>query len=225
MVVSAVMLTAQLAATTTVVLLLLATPIAWWLARSTSGWRHLVEAVVALPIALPPTVLGFYLLVLLGPDGPLGRWMLDAGWQPWVFRFEGLLVGSVLYSLPFAVQPIQASFMQMDRRLLEVSATLGLGPLARWRKVVLPLTRRGFLTAAVLAFAHTVGEFGVVLMVGGNIPGETQVLSTLLYDRVEALDYEAANRMASGLLLFALLVLWGVYRMQSTTREDAHAGD
>lgn len=208
---SAVILTAKLAFLTTLILLSLAAPLAWWLVKTGSRIRPWIEAVIALPLALPPTVLGFYLLILLGAQGPIGQWLQAIGLTPWVFRFPGLLIGSILYSLPFAVHPLQTAFKLFDRRLLDSARTLGAGHWRCFRDVILPQTRNGFLTAAVLSFAHTVGEFGVVLMVGGNIPGETQVLSTLIYDRVEAMDYTGANQIALGLLIFSLISLWWVY--------------
>ncbi|RMH47109.1 MAG: molybdate ABC transporter permease subunit [Gammaproteobacteria bacterium] len=207
----AVLLTGQLALSTTLLLLIISVPLAWWLVKTRSIFRPWIEAVIALPLALPPTVLGFYLLVLLGHQGFIGQWMTSIGLEPWVFRFPGLLVGSLLYSLPFAVHPLQTAFRLFDMRLLESAKTLGAGPWRCFVDVVLPQTRNGFLTAAVLSFAHTVGEFGVVLMVGGNIPGQTQVLSTLIYDRVEAMDYQSANQIAIGLLLFSITILWWIY--------------
>ena len=208
---SPLLLTLRLAATATAVLLVLGTPLAWWLARTRVRWRPAVEAVVALPLVLPPTVLGFYLLVALSPQGPLGAAWHAAGGRGLAFSFAGLLVGSVLYSLPFVVQPLQAAFSGVGEPMLEAAAGLGAGPLRRLGWVALPLARRGFLVATVLGFAHTVGEFGVVLMIGGNIPGRTRVLSIAIYDHVEALDYAAAHRLAAGLLVFSFLVLLAVY--------------
>ena len=203
----AIWLTVQLAGLTTVLLLLLATPLAWWLAHGGSRWRAPVGALVALPLVLPPTVLGFYLLVAMGPDGPLGRLSTALGWGPLSFTFTGLLIGSMVYSLPFAVQPLQHAFENVGARPMEVAATLRARPLDAFFTVALPLARPGFVTAAILSFAHTVGEFGVVLMIGGNIPGKTRVLSTEVYGHVEAMDYAQAHLLAGGLLLFSFVVL------------------
>ena len=210
----AIALTAMLATAATLVLLLLGTPLAWWLAFTRSRGRALVEAVAALPLVLPPTVLGFYLLLLLGPNGWVGRFWEGAGGPRLVFSFPGLLIASVLYSLPFVVQPLRNAFAAIGRAPLEIAETLGAGPLDRFLTIALPLARRGFLSAAVLGFAHTVGEFGVVLMVGGNIPGRTRVVSIALYDKVEALDYAGAHLLAGGLVLFSVLALWAVYALQ-----------
>jgi molybdate transport system permease protein len=208
---AAVLLTARLAATTTVLLLVLGTPLAWWLARTRSRLRAVVEAVTAMPLVLPPTVLGFYLLVLLAPTGPVGSLWEGFGGDRLVFSFSGLVIGSMIYSLPFVVQPLQNAFMAIGDGPLEAAATLGATPLDRFRTVVLPLALPGFLTAAILSFAHTVGEFGVVLMIGGNIPGRTQVLSTAIYNHVEAMDYGSAHLLAAGLLVFSFTVLLTVY--------------
>lgn len=210
---AAIRVTLRLAAATTGVLLVLGTPLAWWLARTRSRARPVVEALTALPLVLPPTVLGFYLLVLLAPTGPVGGAWAALGGDRLVFSFPGLLVGSVLYSLPFVVQPLQNAFTAMGDGPLEAAATLGASPLDRFVTVALPLARPGFFTAATLAFAHTVGEFGVVLMVGGNIPGRTQVVSIAIYDHVEALDYASAHLLAAGLTAFAFAVLLTVYAM------------
>lgn len=207
----AILLTARLAATTTILLLILGTPLAWWLARTQSRFRAVVEAVAALPLVLPPTVLGFYLLVLLAPTGAIGSFWEGLGGDRLVFSFNGLVIGSMVYSLPFVVQPLQNAFMAIGDGPLEAAATLGAAPLDRFRTVVLPLALPGFLTAAILSFAHTVGEFGVVLMIGGNIPGRTQVLSTTIYSHVEAMDYGAAHVLAAGLLAFSFVVLLTVY--------------
>lgn len=209
----AVIVSLKLAVVTTGVLLLLGTPLAWWLARTRSRLRAPIEALTALPLVLPPTVLGFYLLVVLGPLGPVGRLWEGLGGDRLVFSFTGLVIGSVLYSLPFVVQPLQNAFMSMGDRPLEVAATLRATPLDRFLSVALPLARPGFFTAAVLAFAHTLGEFGVVLMVGGNIPGRTQVVSIALYDHVEALEYDTAHLLAAGLLIFSFAALLAVYAM------------
>ena len=208
---AAVWLTLRLAAVTTLVLLVIGTPLAWWLARTRSRLKGPIAALVALPIVLPPTVLGFYLLVLMGPAGPVGQLTQSLGLGLLPFTFAGLVVGSVLYSLPFVVQPLQASFEAIGERPLEVAATLRAGPWSRFFTVAVPLSRAGFVGATVLGFAHTVGEFGVVLMIGGNIPGTTKVLSVALYDHVEALEYAAAHWLAAGLLVFSFAVLLLVY--------------
>ena len=206
-------LTLKLAAVTTLILLLLGTPLAWWLARTDSRWKTPLEALIAMPLVLPPTVLGFYLLIGLAPDGVIGApWSAITG-RGLAFTFTGLVIGSVLYSLPFVVQPLQNAFENVGQRWLEAAATLRASPLDAFFSVVLPLARGGFVTAATLGFAHTVGEFGVVLMIGGNIPGRTQVLSIAIYDHVEALEYGRAHLLAAGLLLFSFLVLFAVYRV------------
>lgn len=208
---AAITLTLELAGTTTVLLLALCTPLAWWLAHTRSRWRGPVGAVVALPLVLPPTVIGFYLLVLMGPHGPIGHLTEALGLGRLPFTFAGLVVGSVVYSLPFAVQPLQRAFEALGRRPLEVAATLGAGPLDRFFTVALPLARPGFITAAILSFAHTVGEFGVVLMLGGNIPGATRVVSVQIYDHVEAMEYAQAHGLALSMVVFSFLVLWALY--------------
>lgn len=198
-----ILLTIQLAAATTVILLVLGTPLAWWLARSTARWKEIVGTLVALPLVLPPTVLGFYLLIALGPEG-LGGLL---GLRTLAFSFEGLVIGSVIYSMPFVVQPIRNAFEAIGDRPLEVAATLRASPLDRFRTIALPLALPGFLTGAVLGFAHTVGEFGVVLMIGGSIPGETKVLSVAIYDYVETLRWAEAHILAGGMLVFSFLVI------------------
>lgn len=203
--------TLKLSAVTTLVLLILGTPIAWWLARAKNKLSVAVEAVVALPLVLPPTVLGFYMLVALGPRGFIGGTLQDLGWHHLAFTFTGLVVASTLYSLPFMVQPLKDAFAAVGERMTEVAATLRASPWDRFFSVVLPLSRRGFLTATTLAFAHTVGEFGVVLMVGGNIPGETRVLSIAIYDHAESMDYASAHVLAGGLLAASFLLLFTVY--------------
>jgi molybdate transport system permease protein len=203
----AIWLTAKLAALTTVLLLIIATPLAWWLARTGSRWRAPVTALVTLPLVLPPTVLGFYLLVALGPNGPLGQLTQALGWGVLSFTFTGLLIGSILFSLPFAVQPLQHAFEAMGTRPLEVAATLRASPLDAFFTVALPQARTGVLTAAILSFAHTVGEFGVVLMIGGNIPGVTRVVSIQMYGHVEAMEYTQAHWLAGGMLVFSFVVL------------------
>ncbi len=204
---AAIWLTLKLASVTTLVLLCLSTPLAWWLARSDSRWTRLIGAVVALPLVLPPTVLGFYLLICLGPQGWVGQITQALGLGLLPFTFAGLVVGSVLFSLPFAVQPLQNAFESLGNRPLEVAATLRASPWDTFWHVVLPLCRTGFVTAAVLSFAHTVGEFGVVLMLGGNIPESTRVVSTQIYGHVEALEYTQAHWLSAGMVVFSLLVL------------------
>ena len=214
---SAVWLTFQLATVSTVILLLVGTPIAWWLARTRSKWKGVVGALVALPLVLPPTVIGFYLLVAMGPAGPVG-WLTEAlglGLLP--FSFAGLVVGSVIYSLPFVVQPVHNAFEAIGRRPLEVAATLRAGPWDSFFNVALPLARPGFVTATILGFAHTVGEFGVVLMIGGNIPDKTRVVSVAIYDHVEALEYAEAHWLAGGMLAFSFLVLLALYGRRDRT--------
>jgi molybdate transport system permease protein len=207
---SAVWVTLQLAGLTTLLLLVLATPLAWWLARTPSRWRAPIGAVVALPLVLPPTVLGFYLLVTLGPNGPGGQFTQWLGLGTLPFTFAGLLLGSLIYSLPFAVQPIQHAFEAMGPRPWEVAATLRARPVDAFFTVALPLARPGFVTAAILTFAHTVGEFGMVLMMGGNIPGQTRVVSTQIYGHVEALEYAQAHWLAGGMVVFSFVVLLGL---------------
>lgn len=211
---TALVLTAQLALVTTAILMVLAVPLAAWLAYSRRRWTVVIEAVVALPLVLPPTVLGYYLLVALGRRSPVGRWWESVTGEPLAFTFTGLVVASVLYSLPFAVQPLMASFAGIDRRLLEASFTLGRGWAATVGRVVLPLSGAGLATAVVLTFAHTVGEFGVVLMVGGNIAGETRTASIAVYDAVQAFDDATAARMSLILLVFSALVLIATYALR-----------
>lgn len=203
--------TIRLAGVATLILLLIGTPLAWWLARTRSRARAAIEAVIALPIVLPPTVLGFYLLIALGPDGPIGGLMQALGGDSLAFTFTGLVIGSVIYSMPFVVQPLQTAFMTIGRHSLEAAATLRASPLDRFFSVAVPLARPGFLTATVLGFAHTVGEFGVVLMIGGNIPGATRVLSIAIYDHVEAVNYAGAHLLAGGLLVASFIMLLAVY--------------
>ena len=203
--------TLRLVTTTILLLLLIGTPLAWWLARTSSWLKIPVGAVVSMPLVLPPTVLGFYLLTTLGPQGPVGQLTQALGLGTLPFTFAGLVVGSVLYSLPFVVQPIQNAFEALGSRPLEVASTLRAGPWDRFFSVAVPLARPGFLTAIILGFAHTVGEFGVVLMMGGNIPGATRVLSVAIYDHVEAMEYAQAHWLAGGMLLFSFLVLLALY--------------
>jgi molybdate transport system permease protein len=204
-------LTLRLAAIVTLVLLVIGTPIAWWLAHTRSRIKPVIEAVTALPLVLPPTVLGFYLLVTMSPRSAFGGWWLDVTGTTLTFSFVGLVVASVLYSMPFTVQPLQSAFEAVGRQPLEVAATLRAGPVDRFLWVAAPMAGRGFLTAAVLSFAHTIGEFGVVLMVGGNIPGATKVVSIQIYEQVETINYADAHVLSAGLLAFSFLVLLFVY--------------
>lgn len=204
----AIWLTLKLATLTTLLLLLIATPLAWWLARTGSRWRAPINALVTLPLVLPPSVLGFYLLLALGPHGPLGQLTQALGWGLLSFSFTGLLIGSVIFSLPFAVQPLQHAFEAQGQRAMEVAATLRARPLDAFFTVALPQARTGLVTAAILSFAHTVGEFGVVLMIGGNIPEKTRVVSVQIYDHVEALEYAQAHWLSAGMVAFSFLVLF-----------------
>jgi molybdate transport system permease protein len=206
-------LTLQLAFTVSVLLLLIGLPIAYWIAFSSWRWKFLVEAIVALPIVLPPTVLGFYVLVALGPRSPLGRWWISLTGHTLAFTFTGLVIGSVLYSLPFAVQPFATSFAAVDRKLIAASATLGASSLRTFLRVIAPLSASGLFAGAALSFAHTMGEFGVVLMVGGNIPGSTRTVSIDIYDRVQASDYGGANQTALVLLMLCFVLLTMVYSL------------
>jgi molybdate transport system permease protein len=210
------LLTLQVAGISTVLMLVLGTPIAWWLARTCSRWKGLINALVALPLVLPPSVLGFYLLVLMGPSGPIGHLTTYLGLGILPFSFAGLVVSSVLYSLPFVVQPLQASFAAIGPQPLEAAATLRASPLDTFFSVALPLAKPGLLTAIILGFAHTVGEFGVVLMVGGNIPGKTRLVSIQIYNHVEALEYSDAHWLAGGLLLFSFCILLLLYTVLKT---------
>jgi molybdate transport system permease protein len=214
----AMLLSLRLAAVTTGTLMVVATPLAWWLSRSPAPWIRAVEAVVALPLVLPPTVLGFYLLVLLGPHGWIGGPWAHLTGHTLTFSFTGLVLASTLYSFPFAVQPIQAAFEGLERGMLENAAMDGAAGLTLFRTIIFPLSYRGFLTAGVLTFAHTLGEFGVVLMMGGNIPGETRVISIAIYEHVETLDYAAAHQMSAVLLIFSFTVLVFVYGWNSGLR-------
>lgn len=215
---SPIWLTLSLALTTTVLLMLIGTPIAWWLTKTTSPLRVPINAIVALPLVLPPTVLGFYLLLLMGPAGPIGRMTDFLGMERLSFTFFGLVVGSVIYSLPFVVHPIQNAFEAMGPGPMEAAATLRAGPIDRFFSVAVPLAKSGFFTAAVLGFAHTIGEFGVVLMIGGNIPGRTRVISVAIYDHVEALEYQQAHLLAGGMLLFSFIVLVIMYSRRRPMR-------
>ena len=210
----AIGLTLELAASTTGILLLLATPLAWWLSQTQSRWRAPIGALVTLPLILPPSVLGFYLLVAMGPHGPLGQLTQAFGWGVLSFTFTGLLIGSVIFSLPFAVQPIQNAFESLGIRPMEVAFTLRAQPIDAFFSVALPLARPGLITAAILSFSHTVGEFGVVLMIGGNIPGKTRVVSTQIYGHVEAMEYAQAHWLAGGMLVFSFTVLLALSMMR-----------
>ncbi|MDA8905544.1 molybdate ABC transporter permease subunit [Candidatus Thioglobus sp.] len=220
---SALIVTIKLASITTVILILVSTPIAWWLSQTRFKFKAVIEAIIALPLILPPTVLGFYLLMTLGTNGPIGNFLESLGGSSIAFTFTGLVVGSVIYSLPFVVQPLQNSFGSIGKQTMEVAATLGASKLDRFFTVAVPLARSGFITASVLGFAHTVGEFGVVLMIGGNIPGETGVLSIAIYDHVEAMEYAQAHVLAGGLLVLSFVMLLVVYifnRRFSIMRSD-----
>lgn len=208
---SALLVTIKLASITTVILILVGTPIAWWLSQTRFKFKAVIEAIIALPLILPPTVLGFYLLMTLGTNGPIGNFLESLGGSSIAFTFTGLVVGSVIYSLPFVVQPLQNSFGSIGKQPMEVAATLGASKLDCFFTVAVPLARSGFITASVLGFAHTVGEFGVVLMIGGNIPGETGVLSIAIYDHVEAMEYGQAHLLAGGLLVLSFVMLLVVY--------------
>lgn len=209
---AAIWLTIKLATITTLFLLLLGTPLAWWLSRRRSNISAFVETIVALPLILPPTVLGFYLLLMLAPQTAVGRLWHELTGSQLAFSFSALVVGSVIYSLPFVVQPLQSAFSRVPHGLLQAAATLGANPLDQFRSVVLPMCKRSFITAASLGFAHTVGEFGVVLMIGGNIPGETQVISIAIYDQVESLQFDSAHKLAAGLVVFSAALLFLLYR-------------
>ena len=209
--IAAITVTIKLAFISTAILIVIGTPLAWWLSQTKFKFKVIFEAIIALPLILPPTVLGFYLLITLGSNSPLGALLESYGGSSIAFSFSGLVIGSVIYSLPFVVQPLQNSFSAVKRQSLEVASTLGASQLDRFFTVAVPLARSGFVTAAVLGFAHTVGEFGVVLMIGGNIPGETGVLSIAIYDHVEAMDYAQAHLLAGGLLLTSFVMLIFVY--------------
>ena len=207
----ALFVTLKLASISTIVLLLIGTPIAWWLSHSHWRYKYFVEAIIALPLILPPTVLGFYLLVSLGPNGPIGGLLSALSGESLAFTFTGLVIGSVVYSMPFVIQPLQNAFSAIGQRPLEVAATLGASPIDRFFSIAIPMARPGFITATVLGFAHTLGEFGVVLMIGGNIPGSTQVVSISIYDHVEALEYGQAHALSASLLLFSFVLLLIIY--------------
>lgn len=214
---NAIWLTVKIATTTTILLLIVATPLAWWLAQTRSRWKGPIGAIVALPLVLPPTVIGFYLLILMGPNGPIGQLTTSLGLGTLPFTFAGLVIASMIYSLPFVVQPIQNSIEAIGVRPLEVAATLRAGPIDRFFSVVIPQARSGFITAGILGFAHTVGEFGVVLMVGGNIPEVTRVISVQIYDHVESMEYIQAHWLAGSMLLFSFIVLMAVYSFNHKT--------
>ena len=218
---AAIWLTLKLASVTTVLLMLLCTPLAWWLAHTRSRWAGPIGAVVALPLVLPPTVIGFYLLVTMGPNGPVGHLTEFLGLGRLPFTFTGLVIGSMIYSMPFTVQPLQRAFEAQGTRPMEAAASLGAGPLDRFLTVALPLAKPGFITAAVLTFAHTVGEFGVVLMLGGNIPGQTRVVSVQIYDHVEAMEYGHAHLLAAGMVFFSFLVLLALNWLQPKAERRA----
>ena len=211
----AIALTLQLASLSSALLLIIATPIAWWLSQTSSAWRKPIAALITLPLVLPPTVLGFYILIVLGPKGWIGELTQSLGLGVLSFSFTGLLIGSLIFSLPFAVQPIQYAFEAIGRRPLEAAATLRAGPLDAFFSVALPLAKPGLLTATVLSFAHTVGEFGVVLMIGGNIPGQTRVVSTQIYGYVESMAYEEAHLLSAGMLVFSFLVLLALGQLKT----------
>lgn len=213
---SAIILTIQLAALTTVILLVIGTPLAWALSQTTAWWKGPVRAVVALPFVLPPTVLGFYLLIMMGPNGPIGKLTDTLGIHPLPFSFAGLVVASVFYSLPFVVLPLQNAFEAIGRQPLEAAATLRASPLDTFFSVILPLAKPGYLTATVMGFAHTIGEFGVVLMIGGNIAGKTRVLSVQIFDHVEAIEYTQAHWLSGGMLLFCFIALLALYLFNPT---------
>jgi molybdate transport system permease protein len=217
--IQAIWLTVKLAATVTIILLVVGTPVAWWLARTRSCLKGPISAVVAMPLVLPPSVLGFYLLLAMGPNGPLGMLTHALGIEALPFTFPGLVLASVFYSLPFMVQPLQNAFEAIGDRPLEVAATLRASPLDTFFSVVAPLARPGFITASILTFAHTVGEFGVVLMIGGNIPGISRVASVQIYDHVEALEYAQAHRLSAVMLIFSFLVLLAIYAKRSTAKK------
>ncbi len=212
--IAAIRLSIELSVLTTLILLVMGTPLAWWIARGRSRWRLPIRSLVAMPLVLPPSVLGFYLLIGLGSNGPMGQFTQAMGWGLLSFTFWGLLIGSIIYSLPFVVQPLINAFESLGDRPLEVAATLRAGPLDRFWHVALPLARPGYLTGAVMGFAHTLGEFGVVLMIGGNIPGQTRVISVQIYDHVEALEYAQAHWLAGGMLAFSFLVLLTLHWLQ-----------
>jgi len=214
-------ITLALASVTTAILLVLGTPLAWWLSGTQSRAKPAIEAITALPLVLPPTVLGFYFLIALGPASPIGGFWVRLTGEALTFSFSGLVVASVFYSLPFTVQPLQNAFESIGRAPLEAAATLRSSPLDTFFSVVVPLARRSFLAAAILSFAHTIGEFGVVLMVGGNIPGKTKVISIAIYEHVETLDYAAAHVLAAGLLIFSFIVLYFVYAFMRESRVNA----
>lgn len=215
-------LTIQLAGTTTFFLLLLGTPLAWWLANTKSKARPVIEALTALPIVLPPTVIGFYFLILLSPTSTIGRFWVDITGETLTFSFTGLVIASMFYSLPFMVQPLQTAFQTIGRAPMEAAASLRASPINAFFTVAVPMAKRGFLTAIVLSFTHTIGEFGVVLMVGGNIPGETKVISIAIYEHVETLRYAEAHQLAGGLMIFSFIVLMAVYTLNR--RGSVHVG-
>lgn len=211
---TALWLTIRLASTVTILLLLFGTPVAWWLSQTNSRLKAPLNALFALPLILPPTVIGFYMLILMSPTGAIGKLTNQLGLGSLVFTFWGLVIASMIYSLPFVIQPLQNSFAAIGKRPLEVAATLNASPIDRFFNVVMPLSKAGFISAAVLGFAHTVGEFGVVLMIGGNIPGQTKVISVQIYEHVEAVEYPQAHTLSLLMIAFAFVVLWALYRFQ-----------
>jgi len=213
-------LSVKLGLVTTVILIVFGTPLAFWLSRTDSHMKTIIEAMVALPIVLPPTVLGFYLLILLGPNGPIGSYWVELTGNTLTFSFGGLIVASILYSLPFVIQPLQNAFESINRGFVEAAATLGARPLDVFFTVIVPLGARGFLTAAIMGFAHTLGEFGVVLMVGGNIPGQTRVISIAIYDHVEALEYAQAHALSAMLLVFSFVCMFALYFINRRWRHE-----
>lgn len=216
----ALWLTTKLAGIVTVVLLLIGTPLAWWLARTRSFWKIILSSVIALPMVLPPVVIGFYLLIIMGPHGPLGKFMAFFGLPPLIFTFEGLVVGSVFYSLPFMVHPLQSAFKSIGNRPLEVASTLRASPLDTFFTVVIPLTLPGFISASILTFTHIIGEFGMILMIGGSLPGMTKVASVQIYDYVESMDFVSAHRLAAVMLTFSFLVLLSIHLNNNEARQD-----
>ena len=220
----ALTVTLKLATSVTVLLVLIATPLAWWLSQTKSRFRIFIEPLVALPIVLPPTVLGFYFLIAFSPDQLIGGLWLNLIGTPLAFTFPSLVIASCIYTLPFYVQPLQLAFESIQRGYMEAAATLGASPLRRFFYLIVPLSRRGFITACSLAFAHTIGEFGIILMIGGSIPGETRVLSIALFDHVESLNYDNAHVLALGLVLFSFLLLLGIYTLNRTSQTRSEAG-
>ena len=219
----ALLVTFKLAVTVTAILILVATPLAWWLAQTNSRFRIVIEPLIALPIVLPPTVLGFYFLIAFSPDQMIGSIWLSMFGTPLAFTFSSLVIASCIYTLPFYIQPLQLAFEGIQRGYLEAAAMLGASPLKRFFYVIAPLSRRGFITASSLAFAHTIGEFGIILMIGGSIPGETRVLSIALFDHVESLNYQNAHVLALGLVAFSFVLLLGIYTLNRSPQARTRA--